>query len=480
MLEPTDTVLDGEVTAVAPGERVCVRGGERPFLRLYNLQGTSEAPIEVVNCEGVVDISNDDRGYGLSGDGLVHVHVTGSGEEGVEYGFRIRASKDGPDYSASGVVFGGLSTNYELDHLEVYETGFAGFSLKTEPRCDLSANLGQFVQYDTYVHHNYVHDTGGEGFYLGSTGYGGREYDCDGTPTLLHPHEHHGFFIHHNLVEDTGWDGMQVGVTPVDCEVHHNTIRRVGLDQEQYQDNALQIGGASACRVWANRLEDGPTNGMIVLDAADTEIVNNVIAGFGAHGIYLNDRDTAAVAGSSYVLAHNTVAEIGEQGIELYGTVTGGHRIFNNAVVDVADTEIAVGADVDWSEGGNLVGDAASIGFVDAAGRNFELLEDAPAVDAGMDGVMDVVTHDLRGVERDASPDVGAYEWTDGPIPSGDGDGDGDGDGGGTGAGEESDEEGCSCGVREGRDPAAFAGLLGLVALAGRRRRALTRAREAG
>ncbi len=483
VLEPDDTVFDGAETAVAPGERICVRGGERPFLRLYNLEGTEDAPIEVVNCEGVVDISNDDRGYGISGDGIAHLHLTGTGESDAEYGFRVRASKDGPDYSASGVVFGGLSTNYELDHIEVYETGFAGFSLKTEPRCDGSANLGQFVQHETRVHHNWVHDTGGEGFYLGSTGYGGREYSCDGTPTILYPHEHHGFYIHHNLVEDTGWDGMQVGVTPVGCEVHHNTIRRVGLENEQYQDNALQIGGASSCLVWANRLEDGPTNGMIVLDAADTVITNNVIAGFGAHGIYLNDRDTAEVAGSSYAIAHNTVVGIGEQGIELYASQTAGHRLFNNVVVEVTEQEIAVGADVDWTEGGNLVGDADSIGFVDLGARNFELLPDAAAVDAGVVGVADVVSSDLRGVERDATPDVGAYEWTDGPIPPGDGDGDadadadadGDGDGDGDGAGAEDGDAGCGCGVPgggPGRNPGAgWRTLLAIGAIGGVRRR---------
>src|SRR5690606_14830984 len=115
--------------------------------------------------------------------------------------------------------------------------------------------------------HNYVHDTGGEGLYLGSTGYGGRDYTCEGVTTKLFPHEHRGFFIHHNQIENTGWDGAQIGVTPERCEFHHNSILNAGQLNVDVQANGLQIGGASSCEVWANRIENGPSNGVIILDA---------------------------------------------------------------------------------------------------------------------------------------------------------------------------------------------------------------------
>ncbi|MCB9753617.1 MAG: hypothetical protein H6713_27050 [Myxococcales bacterium] len=120
---------NGVDMGVQPGESVCVQGGAREFLRLYDFIGAEDGVIEIRNCEGQVDISNDDRGYGLTVDGSSFFRVTGTGDDEHEYGFKIRASKDGPDYSASGVVVAGLSTDYELDHFEVYETGFAGFNL---------------------------------------------------------------------------------------------------------------------------------------------------------------------------------------------------------------------------------------------------------------------------------------------------------------------------------------------------------------
>ncbi len=129
LITPDTPTANGLELGVQPGESVCVQGGAREFLRLYDFVGAEGQVIEIRNCEGQVDIDNDDRGYGLTVDGSSHFRVTGTGDDEFEYGFKIRASKDGPDYSASGVVVAGLSTDYELDHFEVYETGFAGFNL---------------------------------------------------------------------------------------------------------------------------------------------------------------------------------------------------------------------------------------------------------------------------------------------------------------------------------------------------------------
>ncbi|MCA9684035.1 MAG: hypothetical protein KC457_17675, partial [Myxococcales bacterium] len=243
VIEPDQPSANGTELGVGPGDSVCVRGGAREFLRLYDFVGSSDAWIEIRNCEGRVEIDNPDRGYGLTVDGSRYFRVTGEGDPAHEYGFYVRATRTGPDYSASGVVVAGLSSDYELDHFEVLDSGFAGFNLKTEPTCDGSANLGNFVQYDTRIHHHWIHDTGGEGIYFGSTGYGGREYTCDGQQVLLYPHEHHGVRIHHNLIENTGWDGMQVGVSPIDCNVWANTIRDVGIGGVEYQQQGMQIGG---------------------------------------------------------------------------------------------------------------------------------------------------------------------------------------------------------------------------------------------
>lgn len=491
VIEPDVQQANGAQLGVGPGDSVCVRAGAREFLRLYEFVGSSEQWIEIRNCEGVVEIDNDDRGYGLTMDGSRYVRITGAGDPAHEYGFRIRASREGPDYSASGVVVAGLSSDYELDHFEVYETGFAGFSLKTEPTCDGSANLGNFVQYDTRIHHHWIHDTKGEGIYFGSTGYGGREYECNGETVTLYPHEHHGADIHHNLIENTGWDGAQVGVTPIGCRVHHNIIRDVGLGGVQYQQQGLQIGGGSSCEIWANRLERGPTNGIFILEAADTLVRDNLVIDFGETGIYANDNQK--FAGASYRFVHNTVLRSSKWGIAIFGPGLVENIGWNNIVLESGQADLAPGGDVDWDAQNNITGIAiAELGFVDPSSGDFHLREDSMAVGAGRAASEWSMT-DLDGVPRDpAAPDVGAYEFTTEPPP-GDGDGDGNGDGdsgdgdeegeggneagdsgetGGTGEDASADEtgSGCTCSTNPNRSgPAVFG--LALALLLGVRRR---------
>lgn len=416
VIEPGVGIADGAMLGVQPGQSVCVRGGAREYLRLQKFTGSEAQPIVIRNCEGVVDISNDDRGYGLTVDGSRWVRVTGTGDESATYGFRVRASKDGPDYSAMSVAVGDLSSDIELDHVEAYEAGFAGIMWKTDPRCDLSANLGNFVMTGSKIHHNYVHDTKGEGLYFGSTGYGGREYTCDGMQVILYPHEHHGADIHHNIFETTGWDGAQIGVTPVDCAFHHNTIRDVGLAGELYQQQGLQVGGASSCEIYNNVLMDGPTNGIFVLGADDTLVYNNLVVNFGDAGIYANDQELPLDA--RFRFAHNTViVGSGMRGLAVFGAGLGPGWAFNNVIV--GPQALGVGGDVpDFVQMANQTADAPdALGFVDPANRDFHLLPDSPLRDAGV-APPDPVADDLDGVLRDdGAPDIGAFEWSREPPP---------------------------------------------------------------
>ncbi|MCA9692475.1 MAG: right-handed parallel beta-helix repeat-containing protein [Myxococcales bacterium] len=414
VIDPSTPSANGADLGVSPGDSVCVAGGQREFLRLYEFVGTEEAPIEIRNCEGVVAIDNDDRGYGLTVDESAFFHITGTGDDAYEYGFTVRAARTGPDYSASGVIVAGLSTDYELDHFEVYETGFAGFNLKTEPRCDGSANLGAFVQRNSRVHHHYIHDTGGEGVYFGSTGYGGREYDCDGVPTLLYPHEHHGVWLHDLRIERTGWDGLQVGVSPMDCHVYNNTIHDVGLEGVEYQTQGIQIGGGSACEIYGNDVRRGPAMGIIILNAQDTEVYNNIFWEIGVDGIYANNNDEFPEA--SYRFAHNTIGLTGHNGITMFADELSGNIIANNLIVGVAEAPVAYAAGELLEQDNLSFQSPDEVGFVDAAAGDLHLLADAAPVDAAAPLPGFVIDDDLDGVARDAAPDAGALEYTE-PDP---------------------------------------------------------------
>lgn len=491
-LDASTTSFDGVDNGVKPGDRVCVMAGTREFLRFQRIQGSESARIEIANCGGLVEIHNETRAYALVFEGdSHHFRVTGTGDASVEYGFKISAPAKDP-YPGIGLWLLGKSTNYEADHLEIFDTGFAGVSAKTDPLCDGSADQDKFIQRDVDLHHLYVHDTGGEGFYVGSTQSKGQTITCNGKQEIHQPHFLEGIKLHHNVIENTGWDGAQVGMARQGCQVYANVIRNVGLEGVQYQQQGLQIGSFSACEIWGNLLENGPTNGVFVLGAYDTSVFNNLIIGFQGTGIYANQQDFGA--GHGYRIWYNTVVDSGDGAIKLFGPDLVGNELKNNLSAG-ANASISAGGDVDVDEASNLeVVSVAEAKFF-AAG-DYHLAPDSPARGAGT--AVPLVTTDLDGRQRTEPPSVGAYEYTDDPGPVDGGASGGNPGFGGNGAGPNggssnagsssssggasgggSDEGGCGCALPgSGGHSAPASLLLGLLGLGWflrrRRGRALT------
>ena len=83
-----------------------------------------------------------------------------------------------------------LSSDVEINNIEISSAGFAGIMGKTDPYCgnpDTWRSNG-YILNNLKIHHNYIHDTGGEGIYLGFTGGYKIESNrnCDGTPIFGH------------------------------------------------------------------------------------------------------------------------------------------------------------------------------------------------------------------------------------------------------------------------------------------------------
>ncbi|MCB9599096.1 MAG: hypothetical protein H6721_11450 [Sandaracinus sp.] len=463
--------LDG--AAFEPGDRVCILAGEREFLRISNLAGTDEAPITILNCGGLVRIHNEDRAYALVVEGgSHHFHLTGTGDPSLTYGFEISAPDREP-YPGVGLWLLGRSTNYEVDHLEIHDTGFAGVSAKTDPTCDGLADADRFTQRDAWLHHLYVHDTGGEGFYVGSTQANGQTIRCDGAEEVHMPHFLEGIRVTDNLVEDTGWDGMQVGMARSDCLVARNVIRRVGLEGVEFQQQGIQIGSFSACEVASNVVMDGPASGLFLVEAAESWVHDNLVVGFDdADAIYANVRDRSP--GARYRFHFNTVVGYERNGITVFGGILGPSEAIGNLVVGTGDG-IGAGGDVEWTASHNVVvATVGEAGFVGA--DDYHLLEGSPARGAGQ--AVEGLDRDLEGYPRADPPSAGAFEYRvpgvdAGPIatvdagtarrdagtPSGS-------DGGATA--EPSDGGGCGC---ASTNASGAWSSLALVAMFGRRRR---------
>ncbi len=395
--------LDGNVTNIQPGDVVCLEAGSRTTnMRLENLHGTAENPIVIKNCGGQLNFA---QGKNLSVSASSHIRLTGTGHPDHFYGIR----------SGGTVYIGGLTTDVEVDHIEVYDAGFAGFMIKTDPQCDPATWRENFVMENVSVHDNYAHGMDdGEGFYIGFTFYDGYVRNCNGVDTTVYGHLIENLEVFNNLTEDTGSEGIQVGSSP-GASVHDNTVRLYGQRPfANYQNNGMQIGAGTTGVVYNNWIESGPGNGLIVLATGELTFYNNVVKDAGSYGIFCDERSTpSTVSGFNFI--NNTIINSAEHGLALYADLVPLNHVKNNIIVQSNEDYVRIlNGNVDVEMENNLfANNVADIKFVDAVAADYRLQADSPAVETGLDVSSFNVTADRHGTIRPYGNayEIGAYEF---------------------------------------------------------------------
>lgn len=429
------TKLIGATQGVQPGHRICLRGGDYPYSRVWieNVTGAAGNPVEVINCEGRFSLGNNvdadsdgetDNSRGFEFFGVSNLKFTGSGSKDHYYGIRVNGTSAGQ----SAVVFSSLSTDIEGEFIEVAGASFSGFMAKTDASCsdtDPNSFRGGFVQRNTVFHDNYVHHVGGEGFYFGySFFYGNTNLSaCPGTPAYSHPLV--GTKIYRNRVEETGCEGIQVGHSS-ETEVYDNYVRGYGKSPfASYQNNGIQVGSGTSGKFYNNYVINPDTNfqvgsGIIIAGHKDTWVYGNTVVNPGT-GIYVNQVTGQGQDGQygpySLTLANNTIVNPigtvgsgGGKGIHTFNTTTT-IRILNNLILlgvpegaTTPTNHLLIntvydhkGGYTNWGFGlqspnhllsGNIKGlysTDKSLHFIDADQENFALKTGSSAVDAGVD-----------------------------------------------------------------------------------------------
>jgi hypothetical protein len=418
------TTVDGTTLGIQPGDRILITAGARPWLTLQNVVGTAAAPVTVINSGGQVVLKNSDRWMALTITACHHLHLTGSGHAGYAYGFDVACTRA----SSHSVNVIGKSSDIEIDHVEISGAGFAGFNVKDEPKTDGSTNRGAFEMLNMHLHHNYVHNTGGEGFYVGHTFSNGWDNDNDASTPLLYPHFIRNLEIDHNLTRDTGCEGIQVGSTPSGLSVHDNVVENPGTDPfASYQNNGIQVG-MSAGAVWNNVVRTAPGNGFIILTPGAVQMFNNVVDGCQGNGFYIAFTASSAgslalgglPAGPGFRVVHNTILNPGGNGTDSAITLRGGGT--TDANVEKNNLAVATHGRF-WSTyanssnvrgGSTFLTTLAAAKFVDAANKDYRLTATSPARNTGLDvSVLGLTTVDADGLARvaESAPDAGAFEY---------------------------------------------------------------------
>jgi hypothetical protein len=232
------TIFIDDSIALGPGKKILIKGGNyyRIYLTIPRVVGSQASPVLITNYGGQVAarqlVIKGARFFKLTGR-YDPANKTGAANflgwetkqpyyQG-QFGFDIRNSWQ--DTTNSSLAVGGDATDYEIEYTETGEGGFAGMVLKTDS--------GSVDMNNVSIHHNYIHDSGGEGIYLGST---------QSDPQ----HQFRGLRIYDNLIARAGLNTLQVGQLADDVIIEHNVLILGAMNWKNpfglYQDEAVQFG----------------------------------------------------------------------------------------------------------------------------------------------------------------------------------------------------------------------------------------------
>ncbi|HVW95795.1 MAG TPA: right-handed parallel beta-helix repeat-containing protein [Mucilaginibacter sp.] len=402
-VQPSEWQVDG--SAMAPGSIICIPAGTRGALLFKNLRGTPDRPIIVVNKGGQVILSAAlSAGYTFKTSNCKNFKVLGTGVAGVKYGFII-------DGGNIGMTMDDLSSDFEITNIEVRNSGFAGIMAKTDPTCNISTQRGHFIMQNVSIHNNYVHNTGGEGFYIGNSFY------ADGVKTscgTVLPHDVVDAKIYNNITDSTGCEGIQVGSAVSGCEIHDNVVRSPGTAPfATGQNNGIQIGEGTGGKCYNNLIENAPGNGIIVLGLGDNLVFNNFIINSGDNGIFADSRYTP---GPDFQFINNTIVNTATDGIKLDSETIPMNTVINNVIINPGSGTAIFRKSkrVKLTQLTNYIDkDITGCKFVNFNGGDFHLQSSSPLIDAGTDVSTYGINADYYNTSRPSGKafDIGATEY---------------------------------------------------------------------
>jgi hypothetical protein len=267
------------------------------------------------------------------------------------------------------------------------------------------------------IERNYVHNTQGEGMYVGPNYH---EHDLP-----LRDVE-----IRYNRVEDTGWEGINTkSLWAGNNSIHHNVVIRAGSNGSLLNKPTQYSGinnNAGTLKIYNNWVEKTGQHGIQVWNAEGpmtsegkgpftVSIWNNVIIDAGAlwkshmansYGINVGAADGCEKPVPT--IYNNTIVEARESAIRLTRNVGNG-IVRDNIVASAGSNPISVPANIALAN--NEIGSVAEMAFVDAGQRDFRLTSGSPGRNSGGSGFPQTDYDDVAR-PQDGAPDVGAFEGT--------------------------------------------------------------------
>lgn len=412
-----DYIWDAAAKNVKPGDKICFTSGTRTGIEFKNIKGTADKPVIIANmCDGKVTVDAPlNWGNAVAFTNSQYYIVDGSANPAVEYGIEVKGGQAGLNNQL-------LSSDFEVHHVYVHDTGCTGLMGKTDPTCDPATQRGNFTLRNAIFHHNKLANTGCEGFYIGNSHYdNGKPLTCNGLPVTVQEHDIIGVKVYNCILDNIGNDGIQIGSSK-EVVVHHNIVRNVGVKNNVAHQNLIQMGGGThGAIVYNNYCENGGGFGLYESGGGGTYF-NNVVINALYGGACLQDpAPNFAPTGARFY--NNTFINCLTDGLLMYSEHTDPTLWYNNINVGpVAGTynyiRLNNASKNKITESNNLnTKDVNSVKFVDVAAKNFRLLATATgAIDKGKDLTAQGIISDLdeNARPKGAGWDIGAFEYQPG------------------------------------------------------------------
>lgn len=374
----TSVFVNGESLGVKPGQRLCLNAGFYKQIRFSKLSGEPGKPITIINCGGLVEIGNSTNfGEWYATDFVTckYIRFTGTGDAAYKYGIKLGKSGD------TGLKIGALSTDTEIDHIEIANADFAGIMAKTDFGGSPPADAPDMNNVN--IHDTYIHDTLGEGMYIGETKTPGQEF--------------RHLQIWNNVVTRTGLDLAQIANVVEDAEVHNNVMYEGGTLNKLYQNKGFQIGDNTVGRYYDNFIMKSPSNSMIIMGSGNIEVFNNYIQGTNSPSFFIDNR-SVTIPGAPIDISRNYIMEVAEPAafFSVYNelnpiNITGNHLEGNNVEIVLGSN---AGPNVTLANNTREV--IGRVQFTDVQNDNFTLTSSSPHQDKGLLGAEKVASMNKR------------------------------------------------------------------------------------
>jgi hypothetical protein len=211
---------------------------------LQNFKGDSCRPVIIINQTSQVAASFIRIKYAS------WFKLLGTGVAGVQYGFKFGGA------SVPEAVQIGICNHFEVGYVDAGNGADVGMIVKENPcTCDSLSMYPNYLMRKIRLHHNWVHITNGEGFYVGHTYPYSDPYNNNLTPIRLD-----SVRIDHNLVQHTGWDGIQLSNALNGCSIDSNYVYDFGTVDAGSQRAGIISGANTNTQVYGDTIIKGTGN----------------------------------------------------------------------------------------------------------------------------------------------------------------------------------------------------------------------------